>query len=52
PTRLSLHTVALHLSLVAGPLRLLDGDFPHREAMRGIAEHNTREALRLVGRMS
>lgn len=48
-TRLSLHTLALHLSLVAGPLRLLDGDFPHREAMRGIAEHNTRgEALRLV----
>ncbi|WP_405554900.1 phosphotransferase family protein [Streptomyces sp. NBC_01171] len=49
PTRLSLHTLALHLSLVAGPLRLLDGDFPHRDAMRGIAEHNTREALRLVG---
>ncbi|MFC9155858.1 phosphotransferase [Streptomyces bauhiniae] len=52
PTRLSLHTVALHLSLVAGPLRLLDGDFPHRDVMRGIAEHNTREALRLVGRGS
>ncbi|MFD8672294.1 phosphotransferase family protein [Streptomyces seoulensis] len=50
PTRLSLHTLALHLSLVAGPLRLLTGDFPHRDAMRGIAEHNTREALRLVGR--
>ncbi|MGC4997894.1 phosphotransferase [Streptomyces sp. DT195] len=49
PTRLALHTLALHLSLVAGPLRLLDGDFPHREAMRSIAEHNTREALRLVG---
>ncbi|MFI8349928.1 phosphotransferase [Streptomyces sp. NPDC085596] len=49
PTRLALHTIALHLSLVAGPLRLLDGDFPHRDAMRGIAEHNTREALRLVG---
>ncbi|MGW4224838.1 phosphotransferase family protein [Streptomyces bauhiniae] len=49
PTRLSLHTLALHLSLIAGPLRLLDGDFPHRDAMRGIAEHNTREALRLVG---
>ncbi|MFD4539984.1 phosphotransferase [Streptomyces bauhiniae] len=49
PTRLSLHTLALRLSLVAGPLRLLDGDFPHRDAMRGIAEHNTREALRLVG---
>ncbi|MGW2207940.1 phosphotransferase family protein [Streptomyces sp. NPDC001781] len=52
PTRLALHTVALHLSLVAGPLRLLAGDFPHRDAMRGIAEHNTREALRLVGAAS
>ncbi|MFG3047517.1 aminoglycoside phosphotransferase family protein [Streptomyces sp. NPDC048241] len=48
PARLALHTLALHLSLVAGPLRLLDGDFPHRDAMRGIAEHNTREALRLA----
>ncbi|MGA5652508.1 phosphotransferase family protein [Streptomyces seoulensis] len=52
PARLSLHTLALHLSLVAGPLRLLTGDFPHRDAMRGIAEHNTREALRMVGTAS
>ncbi|MEU6817177.1 phosphotransferase [Streptomyces sp. NPDC046860] len=49
PARLTLHTLALHLSLVTGPLRLLDGDFPHREAMRGIAEHNTGEALRMAG---
>ncbi|OKI21834.1 aminoglycoside phosphotransferase [Streptomyces sp. CB03911] len=46
--RLALHTLAMRLSLVAGPLRLLDGDFPDREAMRGIAEHNLREALALL----
>ncbi|MFI6479189.1 aminoglycoside phosphotransferase family protein [Nonomuraea sp. NPDC050663] len=44
--RMELYTLAMRLSLVAGPLRLLDGDFPDRETMRGIAEHNLREALR------
>ncbi|MGI5377970.1 hypothetical protein ACQEV2_27725 [Streptomyces sp. CA-251387] len=39
-----------HLDLVAGPLWLLDGDFPFTESMRGIAEHNLVQALRLVGR--
>ncbi|MDX6347070.1 MAG: hypothetical protein QOF84_1860 [Streptomyces sp.] len=43
--RLTFYTLAMRLSLVAGPLRLLDGDFPDRDAMRGIAEHNLREAL-------
>ncbi|MEV0083973.1 phosphotransferase [Saccharopolyspora sp. NPDC050642] len=43
--RLTFYTLAMHLSLVAGPLRLLDGDFPDRDSMRGIAEHNLREAL-------
>ncbi|MEU4098664.1 phosphotransferase [Streptomyces sp. NPDC026673] len=43
--RLRFYTLAMHLSLVAGPLRLLDGDFPDRDVMRGIAEHNLREAL-------
>ncbi|WP_346132158.1 hypothetical protein [Lentzea roselyniae] len=33
------------LSLVEGPLRLLDGNFPHRDAMREIAEHNIERAL-------
>ncbi|MFJ8796506.1 hypothetical protein [Streptomyces sp. NPDC102487] len=43
--RMTFYTLAMHLSLVAGPLRLLDGDFPERDVMRGIAEHNLREAL-------
>ncbi|WP_373304373.1 phosphotransferase family protein [Streptomyces anandii] len=46
--RLEFYTLAQRLSLTAGPLRLLDGNFPHRELMAGIAEHNLREALRLV----
>ncbi|MFF3600662.1 phosphotransferase [Kitasatospora indigofera] len=46
--RLALHTLAMRLALVAGPLRLLDGDFPDRGAMRGIAEHNLRAALALL----
>ena len=37
PHRLALYRLALHLSLVAGPLRLLDGDFPDREPMLQIA---------------
>ncbi|WP_018548305.1 hypothetical protein [Streptomyces sp. LaPpAH-108] len=45
PDRLALYALAQHLSLVAGPLRLLDGDFPDREAMLGIAAHNARAAL-------
>ncbi|MFF2541764.1 phosphotransferase family protein [Kitasatospora sp. NPDC058063] len=47
--RLALYALAQRLSLTAGPLRLLDGDFPAREAMAGIAEHNLRQALRLLG---
>ena len=43
--RLAFYTLAMRLSLVAGPLRLLDGDFPDRDAMIGIAEHNLRQAL-------
>lgn len=43
--RLTFYTLAMHLSLVAGPLRLLDGDFPDRDFMMGIAEHNLQEAL-------
>jgi hypothetical protein len=43
--RLALYTLAMRLSLVAGPLRLLDGDFPDREVMMGIAEYNLRQAL-------
>ena len=43
--RLALYMLTQRLSLTAGPLRLLDSDFPDREFMRGIAEHNLNEAL-------
>lgn len=43
--RMSFYRLAQHLSLVEGPLRLLDGGFPHREAMRAIAEHNIGRVL-------
>ncbi|MFH8383790.1 phosphotransferase family protein [Kitasatospora sp. NPDC018058] len=46
--RLALYTLAQRLSLTAGPLRLLDGDFPDRAAMAGIAEYNLRRALDLA----
>ena len=45
PARMSLYRLAQHLSLVEGPLQLLDGDFPHRGAMREIAEHNVERVL-------
>ncbi|GGS79301.1 phosphotransferase family protein [Streptomyces cinerochromogenes] len=48
PDRMALYRLATHLSLVAGPLRLLDGDFPERDAMQGIAEFNLRRALGLL----
>ncbi|MEU0025500.1 phosphotransferase [Streptomyces sp. NPDC006335] len=48
--RMRLYRLALHLSLVAGPLRLLEGDFPNPEGMREIAEHNLVRVLELVGR--
>ncbi|WP_329190517.1 phosphotransferase family protein [Actinacidiphila glaucinigra] len=50
PARLDLFMLAMRLSLVAGPLRILDGDFPHRALMRGIADHNAKEALALLTR--
>lgn len=46
--RLALYTLAQRLSLTAGPLRLLDGDFPDRAFMAGIAEYNLQQALDLV----
>lgn len=46
--RLALYTLTQRLSLTAGPLRLLEGDFPDREFMQGIAEHHLNEALALV----
>ncbi len=46
--RLALYNLAMRLSLVAGPLRLLDGDYPDRAEMLEIAEHNLRAALALL----
>lgn len=46
--RLALYMLAQRLSLTAGPLRLLDGDFPDRAFMAGIAEYNLKQALELV----
>ena len=46
--RLALYTLTQHLSLTAGPLRLLDSDFPDRAFMRGIAEYNLNKALALL----
>jgi hypothetical protein len=47
PDRLSLYRLAMHLSLVAGPLRLLDGDYPERDKMLDIAEYNLLQVLSL-----
>ncbi|WP_328464119.1 phosphotransferase [Actinoplanes sp. NBC_00393] len=45
PARMALYRLVQYLSLVAGPLLLLDGDFPDREPMRRIAEWNTARVL-------
>ena len=47
--RLAFYRLAMHLSLVAGPLRLLDGDFPRPGPMRAIAESNLLRVLDLLG---
>jgi hypothetical protein len=46
--RLALYMLSQRLFLVAGPMRLLDGDFPDRAFMRSIIEHNLSEALALL----
>ncbi|PTH87814.1 aminoglycoside phosphotransferase [Streptomyces sp. A244] len=46
--RLRLYRLAMHLGLVSGPLTLIEGDFPHPERMREIAEHNLHQALSLL----
>jgi hypothetical protein len=46
--RLALCMLAQRLFLVAGPMRLLDGDFPDRAFMHSIIEHNLTEALALL----
>lgn len=46
--RLALYLLTQRLSLTAGPLRLLEGDYPDRAFMSAVAEHNLTEALALV----
>jgi hypothetical protein len=45
---LKLYSLAMHLSLVAGPLRLLDGDYPDRQLMLDISEYNLQQVLLLL----
>jgi Phosphotransferase enzyme family len=47
--RLEFYALAMHLSLVAGPLRLLAGDYPDRAPFLRIIEHNTTRALGFLG---
>jgi hypothetical protein len=44
------YALALDLSLVEGPLRLLDGDYPERELMLAIAASAVNRVLRAAGR--
>jgi hypothetical protein len=46
--RMRFYRLAMHLSLVAGPLRLLDGDYPRRDFMQQIVEHSLHEVLGYV----
>ncbi|MEU0249404.1 phosphotransferase [Streptomyces sp. NPDC006235] len=46
--RIGLYRLSMHLGLVSGPLTLIEGDFPHPERMREIAEHNLQQALSLL----
>ena len=46
--RMTFYRLAMYLSLIAGPLRLLDGDFPDREPMMRIVEYNIGRALEYV----
>ncbi len=45
PVRSDFYDLAMRMSLVAGPLRLLDGKFPEREFMVKVVENNLRAAL-------
>ncbi|MFD2467459.1 phosphotransferase family protein [Amycolatopsis silviterrae] len=47
--RMRFYRLAQYLSLVAGPLRLLDGDFPHRAGMLDIVDQNIARTLGQLG---
>jgi hypothetical protein len=49
PARMRFYELARSLSLVEGPLRILDSDFPDRAFMEGIAAWHTAKTLRLSG---
>jgi hypothetical protein len=46
--RMDLYRLAQSLSLIEGPLRIADGDFPDRDVMVSIAEWHTKEVLAAV----
>lgn len=48
PARMRFYEFAQSLSLIEGPLRIADGDFPHRDAMIEIATLHTDKVLRLA----
>jgi hypothetical protein len=48
PVRNDLYMLAQRLFLTAGPMRLLDGDFPDRAFMEDIIEWNLNAALRII----
>ena len=48
PARLKFYDLAQSLSLVEGPLRIADGDFPDREWMLWLAGVHTEKVLRLT----
>jgi Phosphotransferase enzyme family len=47
PARLDFYELARSLSLVEGPLRILETDFPDKDFMRGIVTWHTDKVLRL-----
>jgi hypothetical protein len=49
PHRLELYRFAQVLSLIEGPLRIADTDFPERQWMLDLAEWNIAKALAAVG---
>lgn len=50
--RIRLYSLARYLSLIEGPLRLPDGDFPDREGMLSIVDANIDRALAMTGPLS
>lgn len=52
PQRMALYELARSLSLVEGPLRIIETDFPNRDFMRGIVTWHTGKVLRLSGAAS